>query len=87
MMADIIEADDLLTWYTSLQSTVHGMGQCIDLLRMNPSYDDIATMIGVFHRHLDHLLIDGFSNVTEKLPRKTFVNESPVGQTMNGDAA
>ncbi|WP_321854371.1 hypothetical protein [Paraburkholderia tropica] len=86
-MTDSTAADELLTWYTSLQSTVHGMGQCIDLLRANPSYDDIATMIGVFHRHLDHLLIDGFSTVTERFSQKTFVNESPLNQATNGGAA
>ncbi|KVR71559.1 hypothetical protein WK24_10800 [Burkholderia vietnamiensis] len=58
---------DLLTWYTSVQSTVHGMGKCIDLLRPNPMYDDIAEMMSVFHERLDRLMADGFPVVTEVL--------------------
>ena len=58
---------DLLTWYTSLQSTIYGMGKCIDLLKPNPMYDDVAAMLGVFRDQLDHLAQDGFLLVTEAL--------------------
>ncbi|QDH61615.1 hypothetical protein [Pandoraea pnomenusa] len=58
---------DLLTWYTSLQEAVHGMGKCIDLMRPNPMYEDLAAMLGVFYERLDHLVVEGFPAVMEVL--------------------